>query len=82
MEKVNWRSEFAGFLERLAAAKGGVSGVDWNRYAVTHYPDAEIEKMRRKVVRFAIRWTGGDWPELNCELYFEWARRIRNSTVA
>jgi hypothetical protein len=76
------RSDFADFLERLAACKGRCGMIDWQTFAVNHYHDEEIEEMRRTVVRLGISWAYGDWPEINCELVQGWAKRLRQSGVA
>jgi hypothetical protein len=75
----NLNSAFAAFLDRLAATKGQVGSVDWDRYILTHYPDEQVEEMRRTIVRLASSWAGRDWPEFNCELVSGWAKRIRES---
>lgn len=82
MTSEQWRSEFADFLDRLAAAKGHVGTAGWSRFMITHYPDEEIEDMRRSVVRFSINWRSRDWPELNCELISGWAKKLRMSAAA
>jgi hypothetical protein len=74
-----WRLEFADFLDRLVAVKGRVGIADRSKYIVAHYPDEEIEKMRRTIVGLGISWQGRDWPEFNCEMVSGWARQIRQS---
>jgi hypothetical protein len=32
----SWRREFTDFLDRLAASKGPVGAIDWNRFAVSN----------------------------------------------
>lgn len=44
--------DFRAFLVRVSHGK--VSASDWNRHAVTHYADAQLERVRRELVRSAI----------------------------
>lgn len=52
MSAVSWRQTFADFLSRLAidADREG----EWSRLVVTHYPDEELESVRRDLVRLSI----------------------------
>jgi hypothetical protein len=54
--KENHRREFAEFLRDFAA--GSSSNVDWQRFVVTHYPDEQLEDIRRSLVRLAIDQQG------------------------
>lgn len=76
-----WRIEFIDFLERLIVVKGRVEVVDWNRFIITHYPDEEIEEMRRTIARLQHSWAHRDWPELNLELVAEWVKKLRQSVT-
>ena len=46
------RREFRSFLARVTA--GQVAVEDWNRYAVQHYQDQELEAARCELVREAL----------------------------
>ena len=48
-----WRQTFADFLARLAA--GAEREGEWSQFVVAHYPDEELEAIRRELVRLSIR---------------------------
>ena len=77
----HWRTEFIGFLERLIAFKGRVEDRDWSKFIITHYPDEEIEEMRRTIARLGHSWAYREWPELNLELVAEWVKKLRQSAA-
>lgn len=54
--KGNHCREFAEFLRDFAA--GSSSDADWQRFVVTHYPDEQLEDIRRSLVRLTIDQQG------------------------
>jgi hypothetical protein len=46
-------AHFREFLQQVANAKATVA--DWNRFAVTHYDDPKIERLRAKLVHASLR---------------------------
>ena len=53
MSAVAHRQSFAGFLSRLAAGAERVG--EWTQLVVTHYPDEELETIRRELVKLGIK---------------------------
>ena len=82
MTETELRSNFADFLDRLAAAKGQIRPADRHTFVLNHFRHKEVEEMRRTLVRLQISWAYREWPDYNCELVQEWARRLRQPAVA
>jgi hypothetical protein len=53
MSAAEWRQNFADFLSRLATDSDREG--EWFRLVVTHYPDEELEGIRRDLVRLSIK---------------------------
>lgn len=52
MSVIAWRRNFADFLSRLATDSDREG--EWFQLVITHYPDEEIEGIRRDLVRLSI----------------------------
>ena len=83
MSAARWRQDFADFLSRLAtnAEREG----EWGQLVVAHYPDEELEAIRRDLVRLSIRRnpTGrvdGWLPEDRAKM-LRWADQLGHSTT-
>jgi hypothetical protein len=63
------RREFLAFVDRLAEGKS--SREDWDRFAVTHYGEAEIEAARVSLVRVAVHAVRWSWPGVPDEVRAE-----------
>lgn len=53
MSAVDWRRAFADFLARLATDSDREG--EWFQLVVTHYPDEELEAIRRELARLSIK---------------------------
>jgi hypothetical protein len=70
------RIAFAGFLRRLAA--GRLEAFEWNRFAVQHYHDPELEQIRCSVVRLCIEKRGAvQWSDSEIAALQHWSRTLR-----
>jgi hypothetical protein len=77
------RLAFAGFLERLATQAPEPS--DWHTYAVAHYPDEELEAIRRELGRLSIERNPdgySSWLPADHERFRSWATQLRNRVDA
>jgi hypothetical protein len=76
MANESHRIAFAGFLRRLAA--GRVKAIEWNRFVIQHYPDPELEEIRRSLVRLGIAKNGGmQWSESEVASLQHWYHILR-----
>jgi hypothetical protein len=71
------RSALAGFLERLA--KGEADPQEWQHFAVAHYGDEALERVRRDCVRFCIQTSEHSWSEAEVDQIHAWARELRGT---
>ena len=69
------RMLFADFLERLA--DGDIETGEWQEFAVTHYRDESLERVRRDCVRLCIQKPERGWSEQETDQIREWARELR-----
>jgi hypothetical protein len=80
MERPITRSLLASFIEY--AAKGCVTDIEWNRFAVNHYPDAQMEEARRECVRVLAIEGKGDYrqvPRADLDRLYSIATDLRGS---
>lgn len=79
MSAARWRENFADFLSRLAtnAEREG----EWGHLVVAHYPDEELEAIRRELVRLSIQRnpTGrvDGWLPQDRVKMLQWAEQLR-----
>lgn len=70
------RESFAKFLSRVAAGK--VGAIEWNRFAVMHYPDELIEDTRRSLVKLSLGREGGvQWSDSEIAAIQHWSRLLK-----
>ena len=76
LQKGDFRQQFADFLDRLAIAP--VDKEEWQSFAVTLYPDEDLEEIRRNCVRLACGYLDQkiDSSE-GKKLLREWAQELR-----
>lgn len=83
MSVLAWRQTFADFVSRLAA--GTEREGEWFRFVVTHYPDEEVETIRRELVRLSIRRnpTGSidHWQAEDRTQMLRWAEQLGHSAA-
>ncbi|HEX3659183.1 MAG TPA: hypothetical protein VHV55_25565 [Pirellulales bacterium] len=59
---------------RLAA----LGAIERSRYVLNHYADAELEEIRRSVVRLYIGQAGGkEWSDSELDALQHWSRALR-----
>jgi hypothetical protein len=56
------RRDFLAFVDRLAEETS--TREDWDRFARTHYMEAELEAARVRIVRVAVQTDVWSWPGL------------------
>jgi hypothetical protein len=74
------RLEFADFLDRLAKEK--VTRNDWNQFAVAHYADENLERLRQQLVQLAIghdQPEAPSWSNLDRRQFQMWSDQLRDS---
>ncbi|HEY2882127.1 MAG TPA: hypothetical protein VGJ15_06825 [Pirellulales bacterium] len=77
---IEWRTEFADFLRRLAA--GTFTSTEWKRLIVTQYPDEFLEDIRRQVVRLNIQRDGGkEWSDSEIAALQTLSRELKKSVI-
>jgi hypothetical protein len=81
VKRKTWRLAFAGFLDRLAGSDH-TDKKEWSTFVVTHYPDEELEAIRRECVRLSIRAgiaKGDNWSKEDRAQLQTWAGQLRDS---
>jgi hypothetical protein len=81
MNAMNYRLEFAAFLQRVAAHAYGT--IEWHRFVVCHYHDEVLEDIRRKLVKMSIDREGGkEWSDTELAALQQWSRELRSEPDA